>query len=125
MRTANSYRDQLDRVRRWLERIENQSDRRDVDYQDKSWAFFQFCWHLKDWVLNDAVVPASTKKIVKDAAHASKLLLVCRDMANGTKHMLNPPEVSAAHSYTATRIVPSSGTPSVVSTVIDMGDGTT
>ena len=46
------YRDQLDRARRFLDRIE-QLAANDVEFQDMVWAFFQNGWHIKDWVRND------------------------------------------------------------------------
>ena len=107
MTSAQGYRDQLDRTCRFLARIEAVGPRRDVEYQDDVWAFFQNCWHLKDWLLNDSVVPAETKKPVIEAVHASSTLLLCRDMANGTKHLrLDDPSIGARHSHTNTIITP-------------------
>lgn len=51
------------------------------------WAFFQNCWHLKDWVRNDPLASDAQKKSVIDQAHASVLLGICRDLCNGTKHL--------------------------------------
>jgi hypothetical protein len=126
LRTANSYRDQLDRTRRWLRRIENQSGRPDVEYQDFSWAFFNACWSLNDWVKNDDAIAQEDRNQVWRDVHASRPLLACGDVANGTKHLrLERAKIGAAHSHTATEITPGASAPSVVSTVIDMGDGTT
>jgi len=51
------YRDQLDRARRFLERIrrgyEGIEDMDDVEFQDMVWSFFQHCWHVKDWLHHD------------------------------------------------------------------------
>jgi hypothetical protein len=127
MKTGHTYRDQLDRARRFLERAED-PNQRDIDHQDFIWAFFQNCWHLKEWIWHDDAVPADVRKTVKDAADTSPILRVCGDLCNGTKHLkLTSPKVGAGaeHKYTETVITPGSGAPSQVDTVIDMGDGTT
>jgi hypothetical protein len=138
MRTSNTYRDQLDRTRRWLAKIEKNTERAEEDYQDETWAFFQSCWHLKDWVKNDCSLPKDIREIVTDAAHASTLIQACQKLANGTKHLIltkqvmsNPKlkgkrsgsGVVAAHSHIGTNITPGSAT--VISVVIDMGGGKT
>ena len=53
------YMDQLNRVRRMLDRI-NRQDREPIEYGDDIWSFFQNCWHLKDWVKND---PSSRSRL--------------------------------------------------------------
>jgi hypothetical protein len=71
-----------------------------VDYQDDVWAFFQNCWHLKDWVKHDPFVPPEMKDRIKSAVRTSMVLAVCHDMANGTKHLvLHGPQAGAAHSH--------------------------
>jgi hypothetical protein len=123
VKTGQSYRDQLDRVRRFLERVEIQN-RSDVEYQDLMWAFFQNCWHLKDWVSNDTTIPKQMSEGAVTAAHRSPVLMVCRDLACAMKHLsLDDPKTGAAHSHTNTTIQP--GSPTVVDTIVDMGDGTT
>lgn len=95
------YRDQLDRTRRLLDRV--LADRAAgyvVDYQDDVWTFFQNCWHLKDWVKYDPLVPPDIKYQIKLAVKASTVLAVCHDMANGTKHLvLDYPQAGASHSH--------------------------
>jgi hypothetical protein len=108
------YRSQLDRTRRFLDRLQSGDPRRDIDYQDDVWAFFQNCWHIKDWLQHDNRVPKGTRARAIAAAHASRILRVCRDMANGTKHRKlthrdksrPPPRARAVHMWTSTRIVP-------------------
>jgi hypothetical protein len=53
MRSGSGYRAQLDRVHRFLDREQSHDPRRDIDYQDDAWAFFQDCWHIKDWLGQD------------------------------------------------------------------------
>jgi hypothetical protein len=98
---TTGYRHQLDRTRRFLDRV--LADRAAgyvVDYQDDVWAFFQNCWHLKDWVRHDPLVPPDVKDRIVSAAEASTVLAICNDMANGTKHLqLHRPRAGAAHSH--------------------------
>ncbi len=57
---TDTYSVQLHRVKRYLQRFEeigsgkahNQST---PDYDDDVYAFFQNCYHLKDWIKNDPV----------------------------------------------------------------------
>jgi hypothetical protein len=80
------YRRQLDRARRFLDRI-NRRGVSDVDFQDMIWAFFQNCWHIKDWLRNDPLASEAQKTAAIAAAHASPILMACRDLCNGTKHL--------------------------------------
>jgi hypothetical protein len=98
---ATGYRDQLDRTRRFLGRVlADCAAGYVIDYQDDVWSFFQNCWHVKDWVKNDPLVPQDAKDRVKAAAEASAVLAVCNDMASGTKHLkLHRPVAGAAHSH--------------------------
>jgi hypothetical protein len=110
-KSGSGYRAQLDRARRFLDRVQSLDPRRDVDYQDDVWAFFQNCWHIKDWLKHDYRVPASVRDRAIAAAHRSKVLQVCRDMGNGTKHRKlekrgKPVRARAVHLWTNTRMVP-------------------
>jgi len=79
------YRHQLDRVRRFLDRVEG-PHANDVEFQDMMWAFFQNCWHLKDWMDRDPLAEAQKKSVIQKA-HDSDVLKICRDLCNGTKHL--------------------------------------
>jgi hypothetical protein len=57
------------------------------DFQDMMWAFFQNCWHVKDWVCNDEHLNGVKKDSVIIMAHQSTELMACRDVCNGTKHL--------------------------------------
>lgn len=98
---TTGYRDQLDRTRRFLDRIlPDRPAGYVVDYQDDVWAFFQNCWHLKDWVKHDPLVAQDIKDRIESAVEASAVLTICHDMANGTKHLaLYGPQAGAAHSH--------------------------
>lgn len=78
------YRQQLARVKRFLNRIEAPITDQ-VEYEDMLWAFFQNCWHLKDWITNDASAPQT----LKDAVNREPVyvLQLCADVANSSKHL--------------------------------------
>jgi hypothetical protein len=99
---ATGYRDQLDRVRRYLARVQaHESSKYVIDYQDDVWSFFQNCWHLKDWVKHDPLIPEHQKNTIKRAVEASRVLAIANDMANGTKHLdLHDPRAPAEYAHT-------------------------
>jgi hypothetical protein len=76
------------------------------------WAFFQNCWHIKDWLKHDYRVRKAVRDRVLKAAHQSRVLRVCADMANGTKHRKlttargKPVRARAMHLYTNTTMTP-------------------
>ena len=88
------YLNQLARARRFLQRIEQRTapDQATMlvrlnDYQDALWSFFKDCWHVKDWIQNDQVLPEALRDAVVRDVHASRVLLVCRSIANAAKHL--------------------------------------
>lgn len=106
------YRNQLDRARRFLDRVNGDyeyfEDMDDQTFQDMMWAFFQNCWHVKDWIENDPLVPRSTKDAVIDHVHSrSPDLKMCQQLCNGTKHL--GPRPGASHRSTDMTIDPARG----------------
>lgn len=56
----------------------------------------QCMWHLKDWILNDSEFGAKSLADMKAEIHNERCLLVCSDLANGTKHLkLNYPKTGS------------------------------
>jgi len=56
----------------------------------------QSMWHLKDWILNDPHFGASDIAALSDDIHSTRCLLICSDIANGTKHLsLNRPKIGS------------------------------
>lgn len=56
------YEEQFERVKRWYERFrrinEGTSHEKNTEYyHDEVYAFFVNCFHVKDWILNDANAP--------------------------------------------------------------------
>lgn len=85
-------------MKRWQSRFEETArgrrhDRTSEHYQDEAYAFFQNCYHLKDWLKND---PASAAAVtdVEQMISTSRALSICADLANGSKHLtLTTPRV--------------------------------
>jgi hypothetical protein len=101
---ATGYRDQMERVIRYAGRVwgvEGEPNQRFlVEYQDDVWSFFQNCWHLKDWIKNDPLIPKDVKRRIKAAVESSDVLAIANDMANGTKHLeLRNPRAGASHAH--------------------------
>lgn len=86
---------QYERVKRWLSRIENVSNPNyqmaPIDAMDYIVCFFQNCWHLKDWLLNDPSVSKDPRlrKTIKDFAEKkSHYIKISQNIANGSKHLI-------------------------------------
>lgn len=85
MSMMHSWTEQWARVLRWSDRIQNQ-DRHRQDYEDYLWAFFQNCWHMKDWLKNDPALGLDAQS-VEDEVKRWTSLQICADLANRTKHL--------------------------------------
>lgn len=92
MGKARIWKEQWDRVHRWYARIKVQ-DRCRQEYEDDLWAFFQNCWHMKDWLINDPILGLNKKTVTKEA-HALIPLTICADLANGSKHLKLKPDAA-------------------------------
>lgn len=93
--SSGGYREQLDRVRRFLKRIEGRH-RSDIEFKDIMWSFFQHSWHLIDWLQHDGLVSEAQKQSVKAKVYASALLAMCRDLCSGVPHALPKPLAAGA-----------------------------
>jgi hypothetical protein len=86
-----SYQDQLERIFRLMEII-NAKDPHPLmgklRFEDILFFACQCIWHLKDWVLNDSAFGARDLKQLKADIHSEKCLLICADLANGSKHLM-------------------------------------
>lgn len=81
----HQYQEQLHRVERWLERIKHPGDDRDLN-EDYLWSFFQNCWHLKDWIVNDHVAGQSGAVLEIAIAQYDSLKIV-QGLALHSKHL--------------------------------------
>ena len=90
--------EQFRRVKRYYERIK-EIDRgtphiRSTDdyYRDDFYAFFQNCYHLKDWIKNDYTLGEGVRNCVENYINQNEDLLLCADICNRKKHLeLNRP----------------------------------
>jgi hypothetical protein len=87
-----TWDEQWRRVCRWYERFESlvgvgvEQTRPIETYEDDVLAFFQNCWHLRDWLWNDHA--SGVKKPEVNAYIAqSRYLTLCGDLAIGSKHL--------------------------------------
>lgn len=94
----DGWRTQFARTRRWharLQKVQTDSVKFGIrqDFEDHIYAFYQNCCHLREWLSKSGAVPeADIAQLV--AAHEE--LQLCRDVCNGTKHMvISRPSVDA------------------------------
>jgi hypothetical protein len=84
--------EQLRRTKRWLSRCK-ETGRPQHDHLDFLYAFFQNCWHLKDWVRSEN--EAVHSEVV--SGDGWKAIKACGPLANATKHLkLDRTQVSDA-----------------------------
>ncbi len=77
--------EQFERVLRYLNRMERKGATEED--RDDMFAFFLNCWHLCDWVANDASVGRRLETVQLDAKAFSSLAS-CELIANGSKHLV-------------------------------------
>jgi hypothetical protein len=82
------WQGQYERVKRWHRKVQEIGVRRkradDTEEEhDYIYAFFQNCYHLRDWLQNSgAVAQLPLQAFFRDNAP----MQMCRDICNGTKH---------------------------------------
>lgn len=71
----------------------------------------QSMWSLKDWILNDPHFGAKNLSESKKEIFSTRILLVCSDLANGTKHFRpdNPKTDIAMSNQTGFHVDPAQG----------------
>jgi hypothetical protein len=103
-----SFAQQLARTERWLARLSHVYPGTHQDYDDYVLAFFQNCWHIKDWIRNDPALPQALRDGIEKEVMNHPSLMICADMANGSKHLsLTRPRVGAGakHSHRELKVV--------------------
>lgn len=85
-----SYNAQFDRAKRWFDRFTQINDGRyhtisSNNYLDEVYAFFQNCYHLKDWIKNDETA-GDFSTSVENYVNNNRHLRLCADICNGSKH---------------------------------------
>jgi len=93
-------------------------------FQDDMWkTAFKRAGHIKDWIKHDPQVPQPVKDAIRLQAGSSKLLLMCHDICNGTKHLkLTTPRGDGAR-YESTESTHEGGFVVRVGCWIDDGSG--
>jgi hypothetical protein len=96
MTDLRKHQEQFERMKRWYERIKKIDQGRQHDlsfinlspgyFHDEVYAFFQNCYHLKDWIKNDETVRLPEKD-VEDFINQNECMCLCADICNGTKHL--------------------------------------
>ena len=89
------YEKQLARLHRWYERfkqIDQGMPHRFPSeyYEDKVYAFFINCYHLKDWIINDDSIQINRKErkqLVENFINQNECMRICADICNGIKHL--------------------------------------
>jgi len=99
---AKPYEVQLDRVKRWKDEIERKLE--DINrgnykgdkaiFFDMIFAFFVFCYHIKDYIENDNSLLV-TKVTLNEFIKNNYCLRICYDLCIGTKHLvINHPKTT-------------------------------
>ena len=88
---------QWQRVERWLARFEKCQNGKltsmpgsfsIADSEDYAHAFFQNCYHLKDWLKNDHQFTAKSNDEIEQYITDTPSLAICADICNGSKHLM-------------------------------------
>lgn len=87
---ASRYTEQFERLKRYFSRFKQINDGKAHDqssphYDDDVYAFFQNCYHLKDWIKNDTA--CSSWSNVESFINNNNDLRVCADLCNSLKHL--------------------------------------
>jgi len=97
IRRKKPYENQLERVKRWKNRIENSiNDYRQgkltlppLEFTDTIWSFFVSCYHMKDYIENDDRFEKNplVKIYLNLYIKKNDCLKVCYDICIGVKHL--------------------------------------
>jgi hypothetical protein len=88
------WQSQYERMRRAYARLA-ESYVSSIDYDDALQHFFQDCWHLKDWIKNDASL--NLNAIIEGEVDSHKALRIAADLANGCKHFVRHTDREGAY----------------------------
>jgi hypothetical protein len=90
----DKYLEQYERMQRSYDRFREinsrLADKVSSDYEDDVFAFFMHCYHLKDWVKNEASVKSRMPNIGTDVErfiNESEALSLCTDLCNSLKRL--------------------------------------
>jgi hypothetical protein len=98
----HSHHEQWERVERLLQLVlakDQTAACPGLQHYDLVILCIQSMWNLKDWILNDPQFGAKSLSELKQEILNTRILLVCSDLANGTKHFrLDNPKTDIAMS---------------------------
>lgn len=85
------YESQYQRMERWLDRIAIMAEKGDrelkpVELRDFFIAYFQTCYHVKDYLKNDPKVRVSEPEL-QSFIDTNDCMALCADICNATKHL--------------------------------------
>lgn len=88
----DKYQEQMKRVERYYNRFKKVSDaKQDIviskETEDDIYAFFQNCYHLKDYLKNDTAYTKHSDRDIEDYINNTFELKLCADICNGLKHL--------------------------------------
>jgi hypothetical protein len=88
----NRYEEQIGRALRYYGRFKRLNDgmvhdRMSDEYIDDVYAFFQFCYHVKDYLVHDPGYTKHTDQQIEDKVTNTPALAICADLCNGSKHL--------------------------------------
>jgi hypothetical protein len=76
-------------LRSHLHAFDAEAEQGSTDQQlDAVYAFFMFCFHLKDWIKSDTAVPAPVREAVEDYVGSSAPLTRAQEVTNSVKHLV-------------------------------------
>jgi hypothetical protein len=85
------FQEQVERIDRLMDIVRSDNEIHPVGgaltFYDIAIFACQNMWHLKDWVLNDPNFRPKDLGKLKADIHTEKSLLICADIANGSKHL--------------------------------------
>jgi hypothetical protein len=86
------HMEQFDRVKRYHGRFAQLNAGMEMtmpseNYIDDIYAFFQNCYHLKDWLKKDPTFTKRTPAEIEDYITHTPSLAICADICNATKHL--------------------------------------
>ncbi len=81
----SSFKEQYERVKRYLKRIQYGEQKDTTDYMDDLYSFFINCHHLKDWVKKDKSTRLTNDE-VDDFVKSKLSLRICAALATASKH---------------------------------------
>ena len=104
---TDKYLEQYERMQRSYDRFREinsrLADKVSSDYEDDVYAFFMHCYHLKDWIKNDASVKSRMPNLgtdVEQFINESEALSLCADLCNSLKRL----ELDRSHSSEPPRV---------------------